>query len=46
VADYIKQGREYRDKEYAVGCTGMERGLDDIDKELADIVKKFRPIKT
>lgn len=46
VAAYIKQGREYHEKEYATGCTAMEKGLDQIEGNVDKMAKHWGPMKT
>lgn len=45
VATYIKQGREYREKEYATGCTAMEKGLEQIEDNVDKMAKHWGPMK-
>ena len=43
VADYIKAGREHGEKEYATGCTNMDKGLDLIADKIGAMSKQWGP---
>ena len=45
VKAYIKQGRDYSEKAYQTGCTGMEAGLAEIDKEILAMKRKYSSVK-
>jgi uncharacterized protein YukE len=45
LAAYIKKGREFHEKEYATGCTSMEKGLETIEDNLDKMAKQWGPMK-
>lgn len=42
---YVKQGRDYPQKAYQVGCEGIEAGMGEIDKAVLAAKNKYPEIK-